>query len=234
MQLKYDFTANAGSHFGLITPIADVLDAIPNLYDAWDADSGLTTVEGLVSEWAGQKGNLLSQGDSDLRPTKEDQGLRMFNIANETASATLGVDGIGGTSNGFTVAFSGSMLASQMDNPSAQFLWGASDPLLRMMRQNTPRFRLQVGDTSDVIDLEASSTETKVGVVMVVNGTTVTLHTADNSITDTTATQAGIGSINVAGTSNTQASLIGWARRFGIWKHVPDATQLATIKNWVS
>jgi hypothetical protein len=235
MRLQYDFTANVGTHFGIIRPVNEILAEIPNMFDAWNADSDTVTLAGgRVATWTGVNGRVLSQPTNERRPYLDGQGIRMWDGITAQPLATMGLDGGGvGTGGQFTVAIKVSMPTAALDIAN-QFLWASDTPLLRCMRQNVPRYRMQINTTADIMEIEAVANQTNFGLVLTVNGTTLTLRSSDGSVTHVSDNQAGIGGLFIGGTSITQPSLVGWVKRIGVWKHNPNASQLTTIMNWVS
>ncbi|WP_028716875.1 hypothetical protein [Paracoccus sp. J39] len=238
MRIKFDFTAPAGTHFGLVKTLDELLAEIPSPVDTWDATAGsVTTEDGRVAAWTGQRGRQFVQATAGRRPTYTGNGLRMFNAAGDAAEAimTLGGEQIGAAP-ALTIACKIRMSASALTADS-QYIWACPSPLHRLMYRYTSGnnyIRAQVLATSNNLDRDVPAAVTDIGAVYVASGSDYTLHVAGaGSITFAGSEGANLPSLILGGLSTTSPSLRGWMQRVGVWRHVPTTAQLDAILKWV-
>lgn len=240
MRIKFDFTAPAGTHFGIVKTLDELLADIPSPVDTWDATAGsVTTEDGRVAAWTGARGRQFVQATAARRPVFTGNGLRMFAVegAGDAAEAimTLGGEQIGAAP-ALTIACKIRMSAAAVAVDS-QYIWACPTPLHRLMYRYTAGnnyLRAQVLATTNNLDRDVPAAVTDIGAVYVASGSDYTLHVAGaGSITFAGSEGANLPSLILGGLSTTSPSLRGWMQRVGVWRHVPTTAQLDAILKWV-
>ena len=123
-------------------------------------------------------------------------------------------------------------------NTDLQYLWAGSAPILRIMYRETNssnylRANILASTGAASFDIDLPETQSDIGVVLVCNGTDYAMHVAGGA----SASFVGSGPADFTnlflGTPNAGAgTLVGHQRRFGLWRHVPSAAELAAIMKW--
>lgn len=239
MRFRTDFSAPAGTHFGVIPTLDDALNAIPGAVDMWDATAeSVTLTSGRVSAWTGRLGRQFIQTDPARRPVYDGGFLRMHDPATGAAQGVMALSGTQlGEQTALTIATRVRILQAALDT-DLQYLWASSSPIFRIIYRDTNasnHLRANVLSGSSLFDVDLPETQTDIGVVLTCDGSQYEMHVAGGA----SAVYAGTGPANLSNLflgsqTGGAGSLIGWQRRFGIWRHVPSAAELAAILKWVA
>lgn len=238
MRLKFDFTAQQGTHFGVVKTVDELLGAIPNPVDWWDATpSSMTIADGLVSAWTGANGRRFVQATAARQPSYGGNGLRM---ANETMDAALATMSLEGTQIGAQPALAIAAkvrISSTALTTDGQYIWACQSPIHRVMYRYTNGnnyVRSNVISSANVLDRDIPADQNMIGTLWVVDGNNYTLHVAGaGSISFSGSEGVNLASLTIGGGASTLPSLIGWFSRFGVWRHVPTPAEIETLLQWV-
>lgn len=238
MRQKYDFTAPAGTHFGIIKSVAELLAEIPGAIDYWDATAAsMTVTDGRVSAWNGLKGaRQFVQATAAARPILTADGLAFHEGG--AASGRMSLAGAAlGTMPALTIAARVKLHPSAL-TADGQAIWAGASPILRMAVRysaNNNYLRASILSSTANRDVDLPDGQADIGVVFVANGTAVTVYVAGGaSGTYTASGQMQFSDLNIGANVGSVSSFAGWYRRFGIWAQVPTAAQLETLLGWVA
>lgn len=241
MRIKFDFTAQPGTHFGVVQTLDETLNAIPGIIDMWDATADSVTIEsGRVSAWTGRRGRQFTQATPDRRPIYAADGLRMYDPATNLPAGAMILAGAQLGASPQMIIATRVRIAPVAANTDLQYLWAGSAPILRIMYRETNssnylRANILASTGAASFDIDLPETQSDIGVVLVCNGTDYAMHVAGGA----SASFVGSGPANFTnlflGTPNAgDGTLVGHQRRFGLWRHVPSAAELAAIMKWVA
>ncbi|MFC3568418.1 hypothetical protein [Paracoccus simplex] len=239
MRLKLDFAAQDGTHFGDVKILDEMLAAIPNPVDYWDATAAsVTTTGGRVSAWTGKLGRQFVQTTAARRPVFTGNGLRMANSDGNTAEAIFTLAGAQiGEQTALTIATRVRIAAPALD-VDGQYLWAGSSPILRVMYRDSGNnyIRSQIlSSANSNIDVDIPEAQADIGVIMVANGTSFSMHVAGfGTGSFEAAANASFSNLFLGSATGVTPTLVGWQKRFGVWRHVPTADELATLLKWVA
>lgn len=239
MRLKFDFTAPAARTFGVVVPIDTLVDAIPDALDVWaPTEASLTQVGGKITTWTGRKnGRTLAQGNTARQPVLDNGRVRMGNGAG-TPAGCLELTGtqIGATS-ALTIAVNAIIdtAALLVDN---HYLYGSASPICRLAYRYTggAKYWRYQNLTQNIDAAMPADFSGRVGSVLVINGTSATLHLTTGA--STTVTLAGAFTLASLALGAAQAGqpgdLPGSVGVFGVWNRAVTAGELATLLAWVA
>ncbi|MDN3713457.1 hypothetical protein QWZ10_20025 [Paracoccus cavernae] len=238
MRINFDFTAAPGAHFGPKQTIDELLAEIPNPIDFWEArPENLTITDGKVSAWTGKLGRQFVQANAARRPTYTADGLRMGNAAGDGPEAFLS---LAGAQIGPAPALA---IATRIRLPPAaltqdlHYLWAGSVPILRLTYRYTNSnnyLRANILGAANSLDVDLPAGQETIGAVLVADGPAVSLHLPGGATASFAAAgDADFANLFIGSGTGAAAALNGWQQRFGMWRHVPDAEQLATLLKWV-
>lgn len=238
MRQKFDFVAPAGTHFGVVQTLAEILAGIPNPVDQWDAATGnFTIVDGRVSEWTGAAGRKMVQATASTRPVATDQGLRFFDPGTGLANARMQLSGEQlGAQSALTIAARVRISAGALGTDQ-QYLWGCNSPVMRQAYRlvggnNVVRSNILLATANLDTDLPPGVTE--IGTVLVCNGPTYTQYAGGQSTMYVGGGSAQLAELFIGAQVSNQTTLAGWYNRFGIWRSVPSPAQLDALLGWVA
>ncbi|SMO78642.1 hypothetical protein [Paracoccus laeviglucosivorans] len=245
MRTRYDFTAQDGTHFGVILPIEEIVAEIANPVDTWTSDpTTLTLVDGKVSAWNGRLGRQFAQASAAVRPVYTGNGLRFMDPATFAPNAYLALAGTQlGVQNAMTVA-SRQRLTPESLTTDQHFMWGWHQPFNRLQYRyisGNNILRLQVGAVNVDVDLPANHGG-DIGAVAVYNynpattSGTVTLHVAGvGSATGNITAAPEFQGFTIGGAGGgVVQDMPGWQTKHGIWTGAASGADLAALLAWVA
>lgn len=238
MRLMFDFTAQEGRHLGPVTPIDDLVAAIPDAIDVWTpAATFLTQAAGRVTTWSGRRnGRTLVQATTPRQPTLEGRRLRMMS---ETFLSTASLDLAGtaiGVRTSLTIAISATVHPSALDT-DLHYISGAAAPVNRLSYRYTNGIRYlryQVGSQNLDVPLPSGFTGA-IGCVLVLSGATLTLYLSTGgtaAITLTGPFELATFTVGQA-QANQVGDLPGWIGNVGIWTRAVSVAERELLLRWV-
>lgn len=240
MRTRYNFTAQEGTHFGIVRSIEEIVADIANPVDLWTADaSAITLVDGKVSAWTGRLGRQLVQANAATRPVFTGNGLRFMDATTLTPNAFMSLAGTQiGAQNAMTVA-SRVRLVPESLATDVHYIWGWHSPFNRLQYRYTNSsnyLRLQVGAVNVDVDLPAAHGG-DIGAVATYSFNpatstgTVALHVAGvGSASAAIAAAPEFQGLTVAGAGGSAPQdMPGWMTRFGAWSGVVAGNDLAAL-----
>ena len=177
MRIKFDFTAQPGTHFGVVQTLDETLNAIPGIIDMWDATADSVTIEsGRVSAWTGRRGRQFTQATPDRRPIYAADGLRMYDPATNLPAGAMILAGAQLGASPQMIIATRVRIAPVAANTDLQYLWAGSAPILRIMYRETNssnylRANILASTGAASFDIDLPETQSDIGVVLVCNGT---------------------------------------------------------------
>ena len=227
MPITLNATLPAAATLGAFVDALPALMAAPGVFGIFDTTpASLTISGGGVAEWA-SRGGLTSawvQPDAGARPTIDSDGRVSMG-----GSSRLELPGLG-TVPAFTIA---TRFASRSDAAMQTIFAGSGNGVYARAFWQPSTLRTRFGDASALRDIV--SPPVPLGVVYVVDGTTITLHTGGQSVTWTgTAASYALVSL-VIGAQTTSAAPDSFLRygKFGVWRAALAGQHLANAKAWV-
>ncbi|AWD21628.1 hypothetical protein [Fuscovulum blasticum] len=238
MHLTFDFVAPADRTFGVVVPIDTLVDAIPDALDVWaPTTASVTLASGKVSAWTGRKnGRVLAQGNTARQPVLDNGRIRMGN-GSGTPAGCLELSGTQiGASTAITIAVNVVFDAPALtvDN---HYVFGSASPISRLAYRYTSGNKyLRYQNLTQNFDAAlAADFAGAVGAVLVISGTTATLHLTTG--VSTTVTLAGAWTMASLALGAAQAAqpgdLPGSIGNVGIWSRAVSPSELATLLAWV-
>ncbi|MFC6709262.1 hypothetical protein [Paracoccus cavernae] len=239
MRLNFDFLAAADAHFGRVKTIDELLAEIANPIDIWEVKPEyLTVTDGKVSAWTGKLGRQFVQANAARRPTYTANGLRMGNEAMDAPEAFMS---LAGAQIGPAPALA---IATRIRLPPAaltqdlHYLWAGSAPVLRLTYRYTNSnnyLRANILGAANSLDVDLPAGQDTIGAVLVADGPAFSLHLPGGATASFAAAgNADFTNLFLGSGTGAAAALNGWQQRFGMWRHVPDAEQMATLLKWVA
>lgn len=239
MRLMFDFIAQEGRHLGPVTPIDDLVAAIPDAIDVWTPTAAfLTQAAGRVTTWVGRRNSrTLAQATTLRQPTLEGRRLRMMS---ETFLPTASLDLTGtaiGVRTALTIAISATIHPSALDT-DLHYIFGAAAPVNRLSYRytnGTRYLRYQVGNQNLDVPLPTGFAGA-VGCVLVLLGTTLTLYLSTGGTAAITLTGPfELASFTVGqAQANQSGDLPGWVGHLGLWTRAITADERALLLRWVT
>ena len=239
MRLKFGFTAPPSRTFGAVVPIDTLVDQIPDALDIWaPTEASITLAAGKIAAWTGRKtGRVLAQATVARQPVLDAGRVRMGNGAG-VPGACLELSGaqIGATA-ALTIALNVTIDAAALlvDN---HFTLGAAVPICRLAYRYTTgaKYWRHQNLTQNIDTPLPADFSGRCGVVLVVNGTSATLHLSTGG--STTVVLTGAFTLATLALGAAQAGqpgdLPGSVGNFGIWSRAVTAGELATLLAWVA
>lgn len=213
---------------GAFTPAIPLLTAMSGAYGVWDTDpSTITRVSGKVSAWAshGSLNTAFVQDTASLRPTVDSQSRISMD-----GTARLDLAGVG-TVSAITLAFR----FGGGDTGAVQTIFAGTGNSTNYFRSfwQPSLLRTRMGTAASLRDI--SPPAAPLGVVYVVNGNQITVHTGGTSLTwtsDLTGVAIAtliMGSQTIGGATDSQIDY----HKIGVWKSALTGGSLTNVKTWV-
>lgn len=239
--MRYDFTAPAGKHFGIIQTMEQALAAIPGWVDRWTpAAENVTQAGGLITEWTGALGRKLTQATVSRQPALAGSEILFGNGAG-ALKAELSLSGAAlGAITDLTVA-GRFRLPAEAVAVDTHYLFGQqTGQIFRIARryQATPRayIRTEFPTAGAIVgEMDIPAADTIIPVVMVISGTTgFRMVSNDVSVAGTLPSQLTLTTFTLGGPNPAVADWPGWVGKFGILQHAATDAQIATLQAWLA
>lgn len=245
MRLDLDFASEPGRNFGFVTPLIERVRAIPDVMDIWlpeNTPENMLVTDGRVEEWRGAINRHILGHPVFIRRPKPEGGL--IRCSSDAQSPMGQLDLMAepiGSPGALTIAIHGEIHPEQLgvDN---QYFWGTSvigafARVAYRYTNGTRYIRYQTNDNRLNLDIPLPSDWSgRVGVVVVIDGSTVSMHLSTGASGAMELTERFTMLTFSVGhaVQNGLGNLRGYLGNLGIWNRVASGAELRTLTRWVA